>query len=165
MSNTQAPATQADPAAGEGHPVGTGVGAVLGGAAAGALTGSVAGPVGTVIGIALGAIAGGFAGKEFAAMIDPEVEEEYWRDHYSARPYVPVGSDYGDFAPAFSYGIVARINHPGRAFDEIEPELSAGWSEARGSSRLEWAEALPAARDAWNRVDGSTDAQGQGRAA
>lgn len=165
MNITQPAAAPAHAADVEGHPVGTGVGAALGGAAAGALTGSVAGPVGTVVGIALGAIAGGLAGKEFAELIDPQVEETYWREHYDTRDYVPAGSDFSDFAPAFSYGIAARISYPGRAFEDIEPELSAGWRDARGRSQLDWAEAMPAARDAWVRVGRASRATRPGNTA
>jgi hypothetical protein len=149
----------------EGHPVGAGIGAALGGAAAGALTGSVAGPIGTVIGIALGAVAGGFAGKDFAELIDPGEEEKYWRENYDTRDYVPAGSDFSDFAPAFCFGITAHSQYPGRAFDEIEAELSARWPDARGGSRLEWAEARPAVRDAWIRIGSATGAHRPGRPA
>src|SRR6185295_3784278 len=68
------------------HPVGTGLGAAAGGMAAGAAAGTVAGPVGTVIGAAIGAVAGGLAGKGVAEMIDPTVEEAYWRETYVSRP-------------------------------------------------------------------------------
>src|SRR5688500_13752611 len=72
------------------HPVGTAAGAVAGAVAAGAAAGTLAaGPVGTVVGAAVGAIAGGLAGKGIAEMIDPTVEDRYWKDNYSARSYVP----------------------------------------------------------------------------
>ena len=38
------------------------------------------------------------------------------------------------------------------SYDDIETDLSAGWKEARGSSRLEWDRARHATRDAWQRV-------------
>ena len=87
------------------HPIGTGVGAVLGGAAAGAATGTVAGPVGTVIGAAVGAIIGGLAGKGVAEAVDPTVEEAYWRDNFSSRPYVDSSASYDDYGPAYGYGV------------------------------------------------------------
>ena len=74
------------------HPVGTGVGAVAGGVAAGAAAGAVAGPVGAVVGAAVGAVVGGLAGKAVAENIDPTVEDAYWRDSYTERPYVPAGA-------------------------------------------------------------------------
>ena len=83
------------------HPVGTGLGAAAGGVAAGAAAGSVAGPIGTVVGAAIGAVAGGLAGKGIAEMIDPTVEEAYWRETYSSRPYVNQGASYDDYGPAY----------------------------------------------------------------
>ena len=71
------------------HPVGAGLGAV-GGAAAGAAIGSVAGPIGTVVGGVAGGLAGGMAGHAIADMIDPKVEDEYWRTNFSSRPYSSV---------------------------------------------------------------------------
>lgn len=137
------------------HPMGTGVGAALGGAAAGVAAGSVVGPVGTVIGAAIGAIVGGLAGKGVAELVDPTFEENYWRDQFSSRPYAPAGSTFEQYQPAYRFGIDGFGRYPGRSFEEVEPELSLGWREARGSSTLEWEHARHASRDAWNRLGSS----------
>src|SRR6187549_3085303 len=100
------------------HPVGTGLGALAGGAAAGAAAASVAGPVGTVVGAVVGAVAGGLAGKGVAEAIDPTVEDAYWRENYSSRPYVEPGSSYDDYAPAYQYGWESRSRFAGRSFDD-----------------------------------------------
>lgn len=144
-----------DPLTGEpgAHPLGTGIGAALGGAAAGAVTGSAAGPLGTVVGTALGAIVGGLAGKSAAEAIDPTSEDIYWRDNFAARPYAQ-GASFDDYGPAYGYGVHAFNRHPGRRFDDVEAELARDWDSARGRSRLEWARAREAARDAWMRVGG-----------
>ena len=134
------------------HPVGTGIGAAAGGMAAGAAAGSVAGPVGTVAGAAVGAVAGGLAGKAIAERIDPTVEEAYWRENYTSKPYIRSGATFDDYGPAYGLGVTAFNSHPGRSFDELEPELSHDWGQRRGSSRLEWADAKGASRDAWQRV-------------
>ena len=141
------------------HPIGTGIGAAIGGAAAavgagaaiGAATGTVIGPVGTVIGAAVGAIVGGLAGKGVAEMIDPTVEETYWRANYNTRPYVNGGS-YDDYGPAYKYGLSSYGKHAGRSFDEAEADLSRDWNTSRGTSKLDWNRAKSASRDAWNRV-------------
>ncbi len=90
-----------DPLSGEkgAHPVGVGLGAA-GAGAAGAAIGSVVGPIGTAVGAVIGAVAGGLAGKGMAEAIDPTIEDSYWRDNYSTRPYVAQGNSYDDFAPA-----------------------------------------------------------------
>ncbi|MEO8855997.1 MAG: hypothetical protein ABI343_03315 [Burkholderiaceae bacterium] len=144
-----------DPLTGEpgAHPMGTGIGAALGGAAAGAVTGTAAGPLGTVVGAALGAIVGGLAGKSAAEAIDPTSEDLYWRDHFVHRPYAQ-GATFDDYGPAYGYGVHAVGRHPGRRFEDVEAELARDWDSARGRSRLEWARAREAARDAWMRVGG-----------
>lgn len=145
-----------DPITGEpgAHPLGTGIGAALGGAAAGALTGTAAGPVGTIVGAALGAIVGGLAGKSAAESIDPTSEDVYWRDNFMHRPYSGREASFEDYGPAYVYGVAAYRRYPGRRFDDIEADLSGGWTSARGLSSLEWARAREAARDAWLRVGG-----------
>lgn len=134
------------------HPVGTGIGAAAGGIAAGAAVGTMAGPVGTVIGAAVGAIAGGLAGKGIAEIIDPTVEEAYWRDAYTARPYVGDGASFDDYGPAYRYGVESYPVYYGRAYDDVEADLERGWDRARGTSRLEWDRAKHATRDSWERL-------------
>jgi len=134
------------------HPVGTGLGAAMGGAVAGAAVGTVAGPLGTAIGAALGAVIGGLAGKGVAELVDPTVEETYWRSNFSTRTYVAADDTFDDYAPAYGYGMAAHHDHLGRTFEEAEAELSKGWADARGSSRLEWGRAKDATRDAWERA-------------
>jgi hypothetical protein len=137
------------------HLVGTGVGAVLGGAAAGAVTGTVAGPVGTLLGAAVGAGVGGLAGKGLAESIDSTHEDAYWRTNFTGRSYVEGGSTFDDYGPAYGYGVESFARYPGRVFDDVEPDLSRGWSSGRGTSCLSWDHAKHAVRDAWNRVSGS----------
>ena len=134
------------------HPVGAGLGAAMGGVAAGAAVGSVAGPLGTVIGAAVGAVIGGLAGKGVAELVDPTVEETYWRSNFSTRPYVAPDDSFDDYAPAYRLGATAHRDRLGRTFEDAEPELSTVWAEARGASRLDWDRARAATRDAWDRV-------------
>lgn len=147
------------------HPVGTGVGAGGGGIAGAAIGTAVGGPVGAVVGAAVGAIAGGLAGKGVAEMIDPTVEDAYWRDNYSSRPYVDANSSYDDYAPAYKYGWESRTKHVGRSFDEAENDLSSGWEDVKGNSRLGWDRAKHATKDAWHKVERALpgDADGDGR--
>ncbi|MEF7614163.1 glycine zipper domain-containing protein [Aquincola sp. MAHUQ-54] len=142
------------------HPVATGTGAVVGGvaggvaggAAAGAAVGGMTGPVGAAVGAVVGAVAGAMAGKGMAKAADPAVEDAYWRDNYSTRPYVSQGSTYDDYGPAYGYGVDAYTRYPDRSFDDLESDLSRDWGSRRGTSKLEWETARPASRDAWQRL-------------
>ncbi len=155
------PAREARSAIGE-HPVGTTLGAVAGAAAAGAAVGGVAGPVGTAIGALAGAVAGGAAGHRAADAIDPMVEDAYWRSAWRERAYIVDGTTYDDdYAPAYRYGVDAYSRFPERNYDDIETDLSAGWREARGRSRIDWDDARHAARDAWQRVKDSAGGDGR----
>lgn len=134
------------------HPVGTGIGAA-GGAAAGAAVGAVGGPVGAVVGGAVGAVVGGLAGKGAAEVLNPTVEEAYWRENYATRPYVEPGRMYDEYAPAYRYGWESRNQFIGSSFDEVEPDLGREWDRVRGKSSLGWDKARHAARDAWHRIE------------
>ena len=147
------------------HPVGTGIGAVVGGVAAaigtgaavGAATGTVIGPVGTAIGAVVGAVVGGLAGKGVAEAIDPTAENAYWQDNFTSRPYVDGSKSFDDYGPAYGYGVNSYGKYPGKAFDDVESDLSRDWSSSRGTSNLDWESAKSASRDAWNRVSDTVE--------
>ncbi|MEO8655887.1 MAG: hypothetical protein ABI409_17300, partial [Ramlibacter sp.] len=125
--------------------VGGALGGVAGGAAAGAVVGGMTGPVGAAVGAVVGAVAGAVAGNRAAA--DPVVEETYWRDNYSTRPYVTSGSSYDDYGPAYRYGVDSYSRFPDRSFDDVESDLGRDWESNRGRSSLEWEHAKHATKD------------------
>ncbi len=147
------------------HPVGVGLGTALGGTAggaagaalAGAAVGSAGGPVGTVAGVVAGGIAGAVAGKEVAESInptreyDPEEEDAYWRGNFHTRGYVEEGTNYEDYRPAYEYGWESRVLYPDRRFEDVEPDLQIGWKWTQ--ARMDWEQARPAVRDAWDRIE------------
>jgi uncharacterized protein YcfJ len=144
-----------DPISGEkgAHPIGTGVGAAAAGAAAGAAGGAIAGPAGAAVGAVIGAVAGGLAGKSVAEDVNPTAETKYWKTNYKNRPYVDSTHEFDTYEPAYRYGWESYGQHAGRSFDEVESDLGHSWPQARGESKLSWAKAKPATRDAWDRID------------
>jgi len=48
---------------------------------------------------------------------------------------------------------VTRDEHPRERFEQVEPELARDWKRCRADSRLQWAEARGAVRDAWRHRD------------
>jgi hypothetical protein len=128
------------------------VGGVAGGAIAGATAGGLGGPAGAAIGAAVGAVAGALGGKAIADRINPDAEQEHWRQNYSTRPYVASGATYDDYGPAYKLGYERYADYHGRPFEEAEPELQRDWDTQRGTSRLAWNDARHATRDAFNRV-------------
>jgi hypothetical protein len=138
---------------GVGAAVGGVTGAVVGGAAAGAAAGGMTGPVGAVVGAVVGGVAGALAGKA----IDPKVEDAYWRDNYSSRPYVGSGATYDDYGPAYRYGVDSYTRYPDRKYEDVEGDLARDWQGARGTSSLEWEHAKHATRDAWDRASNAVE--------
>ena len=57
-------------------------------------------------------------------MIDPTVEDRYWKDNYSSRPYVTSGASYNDYGPAYRYGYETYPKYHGKTFDDVESDLS-----------------------------------------
>lgn len=153
-----------DPITGEpgSHPVGVAGGGVAGGAAGAAIGGALGGPIGGVVGAAIGAVAGGLAGKGVAEVVDPTVEDAYWRDNYKARPYYKEGTKYESYAPAYRYGW-EKATHPayrGRKFDEVEPELEREWPSYQTTGTA-WRDTRDATKDAFDRVSARTGEAGR----
>lgn len=134
------------------HPVGTGVGAT-GGAVAGAAAGALGGPVGMAVGGVLGAVAGGLAGKAVAERVNPTAEEAHWRENYSKESYYETGRSFDDYGPAYRLGVSGRTRYDEGDWTAVEPRLATEWESTRGNSTLNWSQAGPAARAAWDRVD------------
>lgn len=134
------------------HPIGTGAGAAAGGMAGAAAGTAVGGPAGTIIGATVGAIAGGLAGKGVAEMVDPTVEDTYWRETYLKEPYYAKGKAYDFYAPAYRTGYEGRVKYHGRGFDDIEDDLRKDY--VRNDGRIDsWDEVREATRAAWERID------------
>ncbi len=135
------------------HPIGTGVGAAAGGAAGAAVGTAIAGPAGTLVGAAVGAIAGGLAGKGVGEMVDPTVEDTYWRENHRNEPYYSKDRDYDFYGPAYRAGYEGRVKYDGRKFDEVESDLQSDYARYYGGDMSSWDEVRPASRAAWDRVD------------
>ncbi|HEV7672557.1 MAG TPA: hypothetical protein VGS22_28905 [Thermoanaerobaculia bacterium] len=147
------------------HPVGTGLGAVGGGTTGAVIGAVVGGPVGAVVGAAIGGTAGGLAGKGAAELVNPTVEDAYWRSNYASRPYATPGSSYDQYGPAYRYGWESRAKYAGKRYEDVENDLELGWDKAKANSSLAWNEAKSATRDAWHRIETALpgDADGDGR--
>lgn len=152
MASEQHDHSNRDPLTGQSgaHPVATGLGAG-GGALAGAAFGAIGGPFGAAAGAVAGAIAGGLAGSLAGEVVNPSIEENYWRENFRREPYYRSEHDFSDYGPAYRLGIEARSRRA-ESFEVIEPYLQAHWEAMKGSSRLSWEHARDAARAAWERL-------------
>jgi len=109
-------------------------------------------------------VAGGAAGKGTAAVVNPKVEDTYWRGSYLNEPYYATGRSYDDYGPAYRLGYEGYSRYGG-AYDRAEDRLAREWDAIKGQSRLTWAEARSATRAAWHRVERALpgDFDGDGR--
>lgn len=83
-------------------------------------------------------------------------EDAYWRTNYRNRPYASsAGRDYDYYQPGYRYGFESASRYHDRRWEDVEPELSRGWSsyEHRGTST--WEQVKDAVRDAWDRITGN----------
>lgn len=99
-------------------------------------------------------------GSGSGAEFDISAEEAYWRTHHDACASAANGADYAEYQPAYRYGIESylRTDHP-QTGEEVESDLAEGWESARGQSRLNWDDAKPAVRQAWERMYNGPDAK------
>ncbi len=93
--------------------------------------------------------------------------DRYYADQYRSADYYKADYDYeNDYRPAYRYGTYARANYADREWDDrLESDLERNWETSRGTSRMTWADARSAVRDAWHRVERKLpgDADGDGR--
>jgi hypothetical protein len=82
-------------------------------------------------------------------------EDEYWRQHFSERPYYESGLEYEDYLPAYRVGYEGynRYRNTGMSYEEVEPELQQMYERGYPIARLDWQQARYAVRDAWQRVE------------
>jgi hypothetical protein len=120
------------------------------GVIAGAI-GALGGPIGSIVGAIAGAIAGWWAGHtiaETARDYDHEYDPLY-RERFSRS--APADLAFDDIRPALQLGYLAGANPDWRArsFEDVEPELSQGWSTV--STRLgPWDRVRDYAHDAFD---------------
>jgi hypothetical protein len=120
----------------------------IGGALAGAGLGSAAGPIGTIIGGIAGAAGGWWAGEKAGrAVEDMGDHEPHYREHHNT-----LGSDVDYDSARVGYGVghIAGRNpdYRGRSFEEVEPELRAGWNE----SEYDYDQMRPHVREGYERT-------------
>ena len=102
---------------------------------------------GAIAGAVAGSVIGGITGKAIAERINPQHEDDYWRNEFPTRSYA-AGSKYGwdDYEPAFRLGYKHYPDYHGRGFDEVEPEFAP--PVERGPRRVAARVGRGASRDA-----------------
>lgn len=133
------------------HPVATGTGALIGGVAGAVIGAALAGPVGSIAGASMvgGAFAGGLIGKGAGEIVNPTVEDAYWRERHALEAY-GAGTAYEDYEPAYRSGYEGYEKYGGVDFVDVEADISRDYMSHRAG--LPWEKARPAAEAAWERI-------------
>jgi hypothetical protein len=92
------------------------------------------------------------------APMDAAREDEYWRRAFWCERYVRNGLDYEDYAPAYCVGYIGYAQYGGE-YGDSENSLCANWLRIKGDSRLTLADARPAMRAAWERMEGREESR------
>lgn len=83
-----------------------------------------------------------------------DATDRYYADNFNKTDYYNNQYSYDDYRPAYRYGTYARSQSGSGQWNEAtESELERGWEKAKGTSRLAWADARNAVRDAWHGVE------------
>jgi hypothetical protein len=91
------------------------------------------------------------AGKRVAEVVNPTIEDAYWRENHSRQPFAN-GRLYDDYGPAYRIGYegYALYGATGCTFEDRETELRKRYEVAQ--PKLAWNEARAASRAAWQRI-------------
>lgn len=146
----------ADPLTGESgsHPVGTGAGAAGGGVTGAALGAAIGGPVGAAIGAVVGGVAGAYSGKGVAEVMNPTLEEEYWRENHATQSWADGQSSFDHYAPAYRTGYEGVMKYAGKDYHQIETDLARDYEKHDVNPAIPWDRARPAVKAAWDRLSG-----------
>ncbi|WP_295953407.1 hypothetical protein [uncultured Xanthomonas sp.] len=80
-----------------------------------------------------------------------EDSDRYYADRFDTVDYRETDSSYDDYRPAYRYGVQARSRYRDRVWDDrLDTDLESGWERAKERSRLSWAQAKAAVREAFD---------------
>ncbi|MCW0400466.1 hypothetical protein NB688_003223 [Xanthomonas sacchari] len=80
-----------------------------------------------------------------------EDSDRYYADRFDTVDYRETDSSYDDYRPAYRYGVQARSRYRDRVWDDrLDTDLESGWERAKDRSRLSWAQAKTAVREAFD---------------
>jgi hypothetical protein len=88
-----------------------------------------------------------------AEMVNPSVEEAFWRENFLREPYYERGYTFDDYHPAYRTGWEGRLRYAGLTYEQCERDLQRDYQRNRGTSQLDWGRNRHAVRAAWERFD------------
>ena len=86
-------------------------------------------------------------------------DDDYYRNHFTSN-YGTTGGSYDDYAPAYSYGseMARSQKYSGRQWNDVESDLSTGWSTHAGNKTgSAWEKMKDAVKSGWDRMTTDDD--------
>lgn len=110
--------------------------------------------------LAAGVIAGVFGPVEKNEIINPDVEDAFWREQHPVAPYA-IGEPYEDYESAYRAGYEAYAENPGKSFADAETDIRKKYESMKQYESMKpllpWKKARPAAQAAWSRIAARPD--------
>lgn len=78
-----------------------------------------------------------------------QLEDRYWRAHFSMQSHYVAGRGYDQYQPAYQLGWSTALQSPNANFEDVAPLLEAQWMAHRATSLLPWREVHSAIRASW----------------
>lgn len=78
-----------------------------------------------------------------------QLEDAYWRVHFSKEAYYAAGRGYDQYRPAYELGWSAALERPDADYKDVAVQLEKQWEAHRQTSLLPWREVQDAVKEAW----------------
>ena len=93
---------------------------------------------------------GGVAGNALRG--DWELDQAWWRENFTNRPYVSADRRYEDYEPGYRFAYQSQSRYRGQKWNDVEPRLAQDWKHYEGRGESTWDHVKDSVRDAWERI-------------
>jgi hypothetical protein len=83
---------------------------------------------------------------------DWNLDQAWWRENFSDRPYVSADRRFEDYEPGYRFAYQSQSRYHGKKWDDVEPHLAQDWRHYEGRGESTWEHVKDSVRDAWDRI-------------
>jgi len=84
---------------------------------------------------------------------DWNLDQAWWRENFSDRPYVSADRRFEDYEPGYRFAYQSQTRYKGRKWNEVEPHLQQDWKHYEGRGESHWDHVKDSVRDAWDSIN------------
>jgi len=85
---------------------------------------------------------------------DWNLDQQWWRENFTNRPYVSADRRFEDYEPGYRFGYESANRYRGKSWSDAEPTLRTDWDRFEGRGSSTWESMKDAVRDAWDSITG-----------